>query len=84
MFTTIRRIALILATSSGVIAATTLAAHAGTNFRNHCEPGSPADPAGQQPLTEDSRPVTAMAGSRMLATGHHRGTFFTVHVPRYQ
>ena len=37
MFTTIRRIALILATSSGVAAATTLTAHAGIGM-NHCEP----------------------------------------------
>ena len=37
MFTTLRPIALILATSSGVIAATTLTAHAGINL-NHCEP----------------------------------------------
>lgn len=37
MFTAIRRIALLLATSSGVIAATTLTAHAGL-LNNHCEP----------------------------------------------
>jgi hypothetical protein len=36
MFKTVKRIALILATSSGVIAATTLTAHALGN--NHCEP----------------------------------------------
>jgi hypothetical protein len=33
----IRRIALVVATSSGVIAATTLTAHAGL-LSNHCEP----------------------------------------------
>ena len=38
MFTAIRRIALILATGSGVIAATTLTAHAGIILGNHCEP----------------------------------------------
>ena len=38
MITKIRRIALLLATSSGIIAATTLTAHAGINFANHCEP----------------------------------------------
>ena len=37
MTTTIRRIALLLATSSGLIAATTLTAHAGISL-NHCEP----------------------------------------------
>jgi hypothetical protein len=37
MFTAIRRIALIVATSSGVIAATTLTAHA-LGGNNHCEP----------------------------------------------
>ena len=36
MFTAIRRIALLLATSSGIIAATTLTAHA--LGHNHCEP----------------------------------------------
>ena len=36
MFTAIRRIALLLATSSGIIAATTLTAHALGG--NHCEP----------------------------------------------
>ena len=34
----IRRILLILATSSGVIAASTLPAHAGAILTNHCEP----------------------------------------------
>jgi hypothetical protein len=38
MLTTIRRFALIVASSSGVIAATTLTAHAGLNLGNHCEP----------------------------------------------
>ena len=37
MITKIRRIALMLATSSGIIAATTLTAHAGL-LNNHCEP----------------------------------------------
>ena len=37
MITKIRRIALLLATSSGIIAATTLTAHAGINLANHCE-----------------------------------------------
>ena len=36
MFTKIRRIVLVLATSSGIIAATTATAHALGN--NHCEP----------------------------------------------
>ena len=40
MFTIIRRIALIVATSSGVIAATTLTAQAG-GWQNHCEPRLP-------------------------------------------
>ena len=40
MFSTIRRIALIVATSSGVIAATTLTANAGL-IANHCEPRLP-------------------------------------------
>jgi hypothetical protein len=40
MYTTLRRIALFLATSSGIIAATTLTAHAGINV-NHCEPRPP-------------------------------------------
>jgi hypothetical protein len=38
MKTHIRRLVLIVATSSGIITATTLAAHAGLNFSNHCEP----------------------------------------------
>ena len=38
MYTTLRRIALLLATSTGLITATTLTAHAGVNL-NHCEPG---------------------------------------------
>ena len=38
MFTKIRRIALLLAASSGIIAATTATAHAGLNLANHCEP----------------------------------------------
>ena len=38
MLNVIRRIALILATSSGVVAATTLTAHAGMILGNHCEP----------------------------------------------
>lgn len=37
MITKIRRIALVLATSSGIIAATTLTAHAAVAL-NHCEP----------------------------------------------
>jgi hypothetical protein len=37
MITKIRRLALLLATSSGIIAATTATAHAGM-FVNHCEP----------------------------------------------
>lgn len=36
MKSTIRRIILIIATSSGVISATTLTAHAGS-YLNHCE-----------------------------------------------
>ena len=38
MITKIRRIALVLVTSSGIIAATTLTAHAGVILGNHCEP----------------------------------------------
>jgi hypothetical protein len=38
MFKTLKRIGLILATSSGIIAATTLTAHAGIDLANHCEP----------------------------------------------
>jgi hypothetical protein len=37
MLKTLKRIGLILATSSGIVAATTLTAHAGLNL-NHCEP----------------------------------------------
>ena len=37
MFTVVRRTALLLATSSGVMAATTLTAHAGVILVNHCE-----------------------------------------------
>jgi hypothetical protein len=37
MFTMLRRIALILATSTGITAAATLTAHAGMGI-NHCEP----------------------------------------------
>ena len=37
MITKIRRIALLLATSAGIIAATTATAQAGLNI-NHCEP----------------------------------------------
>jgi hypothetical protein len=37
MITKIRRVALILATSAGIIAASSAAAHAGLNL-NHCEP----------------------------------------------
>jgi hypothetical protein len=37
MFKTLKRIGLILATSSGIIAATTATAHAGL-YANHCEP----------------------------------------------
>jgi hypothetical protein len=37
MLITIRRIALIIATSCGLIAASTLTAHAGVHL-NHCEP----------------------------------------------
>ena len=37
MFKTLKRIGLILATSSGIVAATTLTAHAGIGM-NHCEP----------------------------------------------
>ena len=37
MFKTLKRIGLILATSSGIVAATTLTAHAGVGI-NHCEP----------------------------------------------
>ena len=37
MFKTLKRIGLILATSSGIIAATTATAHAGLAI-NHCEP----------------------------------------------
>jgi hypothetical protein len=40
MYTNLRRIALLLATSSGLIAATTLTAHAGVAI-NHCEPRLP-------------------------------------------
>jgi len=38
MITMLRRIALVIAGSSGIIAATTLTAEAGLNL-NHCEPG---------------------------------------------
>jgi hypothetical protein len=38
MIKIIRRIGLIVLTSSGVVAATTLTAHAGVNLGNHCEP----------------------------------------------
>jgi hypothetical protein len=38
MIKIIRRVALIVLTSSGVVAATTLTAHAGLNLGNHCEP----------------------------------------------
>jgi hypothetical protein len=38
MISRIRRILLILATSSGVVAATTRPAHAGIMLPNHCEP----------------------------------------------
>jgi len=44
MLTVIRRIAVLLATSSGILATTALTAHAGLNFANHCEPRSPANP----------------------------------------
>jgi hypothetical protein len=37
MFKTLKRIGLILATSSGIVTATTLTAHAGLGI-NHCEP----------------------------------------------
>jgi hypothetical protein len=37
MINKIRRIALVLATSAGIIAATTVSAQAGLNI-NHCEP----------------------------------------------
>ena len=37
MITKIRRLALMLATSTGIIAASTLTAHAGMSL-NHCEP----------------------------------------------
>jgi hypothetical protein len=37
MITKIRRVALLLATSAGIIAATTATAQAGLNL-NHCEP----------------------------------------------
>ena len=37
MITKIRRVALVLAASSGIIAATTLIAHAGVDAQ-HCEP----------------------------------------------
>jgi hypothetical protein len=37
MITKIRRVALLLATSAGIIAATTATAHAGIGM-NHCEP----------------------------------------------
>jgi hypothetical protein len=37
MFNTLKRIGLILATSSGIVAATTLTAQAGIGI-NHCEP----------------------------------------------
>jgi hypothetical protein len=37
MVTKIRRVALLLATSAGIIAATTATAHAGL-YANHCEP----------------------------------------------
>jgi hypothetical protein len=38
MTTKVRRILLILATSTGLIAATTIPAHAGLLLNNHCEP----------------------------------------------
>ena len=38
MYTTARRILLTLAASSGLIATTTLTAHAGVVLANHCEP----------------------------------------------
>ena len=38
MTTKIRRILLILSASSGIIAASTLPAHAGLSFTNHCQP----------------------------------------------
>jgi hypothetical protein len=41
MITKIRRIALLLATSTGIIAATAATAHAGLNLGNHCEPRLP-------------------------------------------
>jgi hypothetical protein len=37
MYTNLRRIALLLATSTGIITATSLTAHAGISL-NHCEP----------------------------------------------
>ena len=39
MFKTLKRIGLILATSSGIIAASTLTAHAGMSL-NRCEPAA--------------------------------------------
>ena len=41
MHHTIRRLVLILAASSGVIAATSLTASAGLSLMNHCEPSHP-------------------------------------------
>ena len=41
MLKLIRRLALVAGTSSGIIAATTLTAHAGVNLGNHCELQSP-------------------------------------------
>jgi hypothetical protein len=38
MITKIRRIALVLGSSAGIIAATAATAHAGINLGNHCEP----------------------------------------------
>jgi hypothetical protein len=45
MYTNLRRIALLLATSTGIITATTLTAHAGLAL-NHCEPGLTANHCG--------------------------------------
>jgi hypothetical protein len=47
MITKIRRIVLLLATSTGIIAASTLTAHA--LGANHCEPRLPADAANPYP-----------------------------------
>ena len=38
MITKIRRVALLLATSAGIVAATTAVAEAGIRLSNHCEP----------------------------------------------